>query len=74
MESVTHLLAPMCCEMMEHYTQPCADGCKVNECPDQLVIFTQAGPSLPVRDGGSSYVPIKWCPWCGEHIGQEEGE
>jgi hypothetical protein len=40
------------------------------ECPD-LIIDADAGRNkfgIPVRDGGRSWVPIRFCPWCGIHL------
>jgi hypothetical protein len=40
------------------------------ECPDILVVYREKSgkDGLPVRDGGSSYVVIRYCPWCGGDI------
>ena len=36
------------------------------ECPDTLLVQLEDGQfGLPIRDGGPSYVPIDFCPWCG---------
>jgi hypothetical protein len=37
------------------------------ECPDILIYYNPRHDeyALPVRDGGPSYVPIRYCPWCG---------
>ena len=64
------LLKPVllyCCEPMRHHsTLSCTVHASAQECPDVLVTWSnQHGPGLPVRDGGSSFVGIKFCPWCG---------
>ncbi len=44
--------------------------CQQHESPwdcDTLLIQTSCGDiGIPIRDGGSSYVVIKFCPWCGQ--------
>lgn len=57
-----------CCDQMQHSSlltctqhQDCPE-----DCPDVLVVHSdQHGAGLPVRDGGSSFVTIRFCPWCG---------
>lgn len=38
------------------------------DCPDVLVVKTQQGFAIPIRDGGRSFVLIGFCPWCGISI------
>ena len=40
------------------------------ECPDYLVYYSAepAAYGLIVHDGGSSYVLIRFCPWCGARL------
>ena len=33
--------------------------------PDILIVKTSSGYGIPVRDGGTSWVTIHFCPWCG---------
>ena len=37
------------------------------ECPDNLVTHNESNGTygLIVHDGGSSYIKIEFCPWCG---------
>lgn len=43
------------------------------DCPDVLVWHSeQHGPGLPIRDGGSSFLAIWFCPWCGADL-REQG-
>jgi hypothetical protein len=37
------------------------------DCPDCLIRFfpSRGEYGLPVHDGGSSYIRIRHCPWCG---------
>lgn len=65
-----------CCDQMrlnatvqcdEHRTEPWA-------CPDVLVTRSEDGDvlGLPVRDGGSSFMMIRHCPWCGTDLRDSE--
>ena len=40
------------------------------DCPDKVVVRVTdtegRGYGLPVHDGGSSYIRINYCPWCGQ--------
>jgi hypothetical protein len=59
---------PSCCEMMrsqmdwncEHHADP-------TECPDALIgrVGKNKTLGLLIHDGGSSFIPINYCPWCG---------
>jgi Domain of unknown function (DUF6980) len=44
------------------------------ECPDALVgYFPGSGRfGLYVHDGGSSFVEIQFCPWCGYRLAESE--
>ena len=45
------------------------------DCPDQIVYRTTGGNfGLIVHDGGSSFIEIGFCPWCGSALGHEEGD
>jgi len=37
-------------------------------CPDSLVGFFGDEYGLRIHDGGSSYVVIGYCPWCGTRL------
>jgi len=38
------------------------------DCPDALVCKTKNGFGLIIHDGGSSFVSIEYCPWCGKSL------
>jgi hypothetical protein len=45
-------------------------SCEIHDdpfaCPDVVIVRTVRGRfGLPIHDGGSSYVDISHCPWCG---------
>ena len=43
---------------------------ELNDCPDSLVLYFPRFDeySLPIRDGGSAAVPLRYCPWCGVRL------
>lgn len=58
----------ICCEQMRvQLMRQCDQHPDPNDCPDVLVTydpkFDQFG--IPIRDGGSSSLSIRYCPWCG---------
>jgi hypothetical protein len=43
------------------------------DCADRLVERTKSGEyGLLIHDGGSSYIVIEYCAWCGRHIAPTE--
>jgi len=38
--------------------------------PDRVVSRGEHGFGLPVHDGGSSVIAIRFCPWCGTELGE----
>lgn len=57
-----------CYQMREQLTTHCGDHPRKSGCPDTLVIETQSGIAIPIKDGGSSYMRISFCPWCGSSL------
>lgn len=48
----------------------CAQHDDPYDCPDALVIrFPDGRFVLPVRNGGTAFSPIAFCPWCGADLG-----
>jgi Domain of unknown function (DUF6980) len=57
------------CVHLAYYSRlDCEQHDDPQECPDVLIVKTQDGFGIPVRDGGHSLVAIKFCPWCGTAI------
>ncbi len=57
-----------CCEQMtERINYKCSQHPHVFDCPDNLVYysprFNEYG--IIIHDGGSSYITIDYCCWCG---------
>lgn len=46
----------------------CAEHPNPFDCPDVLVMKFGGEYGLPVRDGGTSYIRIDNCPWCGKAL------
>jgi uncharacterized protein DUF6980 len=64
-------MAQHCCDSMNYWaTFVCDQHPNPFECPDSLVIFDEAKRAygLIVHDGGSSYIAIQFCPWCGSKL------
>ena len=64
-------VAPYCCEMMRsNIEKVCEQHDHAEDCPDRLGTFVPKFNEfgLPVHDGGSSYVIIEYCPWCGRKL------
>jgi phage gp36-like protein len=57
-----------CCTKMTYYLTFNKKGNQINY--DSVVVFSRKGKSygIPIHDGGSSFIEINWCPWCGSHL------
>ncbi len=55
--------------MMEAHTKhDCVIHKHAWQCPDVTIIKYKKGFGIPVRDGGSSFILIQYCPWCGKKL------
>jgi hypothetical protein len=60
-----------CCQEMENNL---IFNCKVHrdkfDCPDSLITYTPNFDEygLIIHDGGSSFIKIEFCPWCGTKL------
>jgi hypothetical protein len=60
-----------CCEQMKrHVEHSCDLHADLSECPDSLIVrHAETGEfGLRVHDGGSSFISICHCPWCGTDL------
>jgi hypothetical protein len=60
-----------CCERMnEIISFQCEMHSHPFECPDHLIHYSAKSNEygLVIHDGGSSYVSISFCPWCGDRL------
>lgn len=62
--------ASCCTDMESHLRWRCDQHEDPNDCPDCVVRFYpgQAQYGIPIHDGGSSYIRIDYCPWCGAKL------
>jgi len=60
-----------CTEFAEQITHRCEKH-SAFDCPDQVIIPTSYGYGLPIHDGGSSSIEIRFCPWCGQELNPTE--
>lgn len=61
----------VCCpDMAVALRWKCEQHSTPADCPDCLVQFYKSTSTygMPVHDGGSSFVPIRYCPWCGTDL------
>ncbi len=61
-----------CVHIANQITHECEKHADPFDCPDVLVIYNSKYNEygIPIRDGGSSFVRIYYCPWCGTKLGQ----
>lgn len=59
-----------CCDDLRyHVEQTCPDHADPFACPDIVIVRTKGGEyGLPVHDGGSSFIKVQHCPWCGARL------
>jgi hypothetical protein len=63
-----------CCEDIEyHATLNCDIHENPFDCPDQLIYCDEKEKNfgLIIHDGGSSFIAIQFCPWCGSNLEQK---
>jgi hypothetical protein len=65
-----------CCGSMEYWAEFCCpEHSLAEECPDNIISFSQESHSYGIRvhDGGSSSITILHCPWCGSRLVKGDG-
>jgi hypothetical protein len=69
------MTAELCCSDLEyHLNSGCEHHGTGHDCGDRVITRTNRGFGLPIHDGGSSYIEIWFCPWCGTAITPTEAE
>jgi hypothetical protein len=66
-----------CCgEMATHLEHGCDVHPDPFDCPDAVVVHFAGyrAYGLPIHDGGSSSISIRYCPWCGARLPQRLDE
>jgi hypothetical protein len=64
-----------CCEMMKDNAEKrCDEHPDPFDCPDNLIFCSPRDDryGLIIHDGGSSYIAIKYCPWCGATLPSDD--
>jgi len=60
-----------CCDMMRKRVEhKCEKHPDPFDCPDNLVYFSRKlnKCGIIVHDGGTSFIAIRFCPWCGARL------
>jgi len=58
-----------CCEMMSgQLAWSCPDHSDPFDCPDALITKSKHSYGIIIHDGGSSFIEIAHCPWCGTKL------
>lgn len=60
-----------CCEAMrQKLDYKCEQHPNPYDCPDNLIVYNARFDEygIIIHDGGSSYVLIHYCPWCGTKL------
>ncbi len=59
-----------CVHIAYYSTFTCDESNDPWECADAVLVRgeSDAHYGIPVRDGGSSYIEVRYCPWCGKQI------
>ncbi len=54
------------CIHLAYYSQHiCKEHKDPHICPDTIIVKTNSGFGISIKDGGSSSIHISNCPWCG---------
>lgn len=61
-------IGTQCCEIMQYHVALSTD--KLVYDVDTIIRFNKktGDYGIPIHDGGSSYIKIKFCPWCGKKL------
>lgn len=58
-----------CCDTMKFYLEyKCDEHSDPHDCSDYVIAKFGKKLGIPIRDGGSSFTEIKFCPWCGADL------
>lgn len=59
-----------CCELMKAKST-CSICTDKFGCTDVLIHHGSNSVGIIIKDGGSSWSRIQYCPWCGADVGKE---
>ena len=63
-----------CCKNMKYH---CNYKCEIHsnpfDCPDNIIYYSEKTKDygIIIHDGGSSFISIKYCPWCASQLNFE---
>jgi len=59
-----------CCETMKYHLEyKCDIHSDSFDCPDKIIVKSKDKDyGIIIHDGGSSFITIEFCPWCGKKI------
>jgi hypothetical protein len=59
-----------CCEDMKRNVEYKNETLGKYDCPDNLITYVSKMDEygIVIHDGGSSYIKIEFCPWCGAKL------
>ena len=57
-----------CIHIAYRATETCEQHPDPWDCPDIVLVKIEDSYGIPVRDGGSSWIEIDFCPWCGKKL------
>ncbi|WP_109506282.1 DUF6980 family protein [Nocardioides speluncae] len=57
-----------CAQMARQLTLTCETHSDLAACPDSLIVRTRHDYGIRIHDGGSGFLVIAYCPWCGQHL------
>lgn len=63
----------MALEMDGHKTH-CCEQMRMMVEDEKSVVFRKGEYGIRILDGGSSYLVISYCPWCGKNISRKAGK
>lgn len=60
-----------CCKDFQHHISwHCGQHSDPADCPDCIIHKYKSGYGIPIHDGGSSFILINNCPWCGANLNE----
>jgi hypothetical protein len=65
-----HKMIYCCEEMKSQVGYRCAQHPDPFDCADKLIHFSEQQSlfGIIIHDGGSSFIAIEYCPWCGQKL------
>lgn len=62
-----------CCDILKQYLEfKCPDHADPHDCTEYIVARFGEQVGIPIRDGGSSFSAILFCPWCGSKLREKK--